>query len=254
MKALTRTLKALTLTVLMVPVLVFWLQFLPPSMAIAAAGSADALINLGMSPELANYISTKLISTNSAGNTQILLPDGKDFVVYEAGAGQFIVRDGALLPGTDDDVDIGSASLEFQDLFLDGTATIDALDNSGTSTLTGAVTAGATLGVTGDITGAGDLILSASGKTVSLQEATAGTKCMGTATANGTTAVTVSTTCATTGSRIFLSATSDGTGTAGNDQGACWATNIVNGTSFDLDCPDSANNAAYNWLILHESA
>jgi hypothetical protein len=75
---------------------------------------------------------------------------------------------------------------------------------------------------------------------------------MGTATANGTTAVTVSTTCASTGARIFLSATSDGTGTTTNDQGSCWATNIVNGVSFDLDCPDSANNAAYNWLIIKD--
>lgn len=100
---------------------------------------------------------------------------------------------------------------------------------------------------------AGDLELSDTGGTVAIQEGTGASACSGTATANGTTAVTVSTTCATTGSRIFISATSDGTGAAANDQGACWATNIVNATSFDLDCPDANNNAAYNWIIFHEA-
>lgn len=94
-----------------------------------------------------------------------------------------------------------------------------------------------------------DVVLGTSGNTVALQEATAGAKCMGSATANGTTAVTVSTTCATTGSRIFLSPTSDPTGSTA---AYCWATNIVNGTSFDVDC-DQANDGTLNWIIFHES-
>lgn len=105
-----------------------------------------------------------------------------------------------------------------------------------------------------DATNGGDLSFGKAGTTIAVQEGTAAAACSGTATANGTTAVTVSTTCATTGSRIFLSATGDGTGSAAADQGACWATNIVNGVSFDLDCPDNANNAAYNWIIFHEAA
>jgi hypothetical protein len=135
----------------------------------------------------------------------------------------------ALIPQTDDTYDLGTASLEWQDAFFDGTVRADA------------------------ITADGDISFSTSGSTVAIQEATAGAACSGTATANGTTAVTISTTCATTGSRIFISATGDGTGAAANDQGACWATNISNGVSFDLDCPDANNNAAYNWIIFHES-
>lgn len=85
--------------------------------------------------------------------------------------------------------------------------------------------------------------------TIALQEAVAGTKCMGGGTHNGTTAVTVSTTCATTGSRVLVTDTSDPTGSTAAQ---CWVTNIVNGTSFDVDC-DQANDASFNWFILHEA-
>ena len=88
----------------------------------------------------------------------------------------------------------------------------------------------------------------ASGKTIALQEATAGSACSGTATANGTTAVTVSTTCAATGSRIVISRNAAPSGTA-----ICWATNIVAATSFDLDC-SGAETSTFNWVIFHEAA
>jgi hypothetical protein len=38
---------------------------------------------------------------------------------------QMYIADGAILPVTDNDIDLGSSSLEFKDLYLDGTATID---------------------------------------------------------------------------------------------------------------------------------
>lgn len=94
------------------------------------------------------------------------------------------------------------------------------------------------------------LSLLASGQTIHIQEATAGSKCMGSVTYNGTTAVTVSTTCASTGARIFLTPTSDPTGSTA---AYCWATNIVNGVSFDVDC-DQANDGTANWLIIKEAA
>lgn len=86
------------------------------------------------------------------------------------------------------------------------------------------------------------------GKTIAIQEATAASKCMGSVTANGTTAVTVSTTCATTGSRIFLSRSSAPSGTA-----ICWQTNIVTGVSFDVDC-SGAETGTFDWFIVHEAA
>ena len=71
---------------------------------------------------------------------------------------QMYIADGAILPVTDNDIDLGSASLEFKDLYLDGTATIDILtvDESATigTTLgvTGATTLSSTLAVTGAAT------------------------------------------------------------------------------------------------------
>jgi hypothetical protein len=119
---------------------------------------------------------------------------------------------------------------------------------------TGLVTAAAGVTATaGNVTAtAGGFVASASGQTLHLQEATAGTKCMGTATANGTTAVTVSTTCALTASRIFISRTS--AVAAGVTEPGCWATNIVNATSFDLDCNDAAEDSTFNWIIFQEAA
>lgn len=40
---------------------------------------------------------------------------------------QLSIADGAILPTTDDDVDLGSATYEFKDLYIDGVANIDSL-------------------------------------------------------------------------------------------------------------------------------
>lgn len=101
---------------------------------------------------------------------------------------------------------------------------------------------------TGVTATAGDFISGTSGGTLSIQEATAGAKCLGTVTGTGTTAITIATTCATTGSRILIARSSAPSGTA-----QCWATNIVAATSFDFDC-DGAETGTFAWFILHESA
>ena len=44
-----------------------------------------------------------------------------------AAVGQISIQDGAIVPFTDDDVDLGSSSFEFKDLYIDGTANIDSL-------------------------------------------------------------------------------------------------------------------------------
>ena len=73
--------------------------------------------------------------------------------------------------------------------------------------------------------------------------------CMGTATANGTTAVTVPATCVATGARIVISRTS--LVAAGVTEPGCWATNIVAGTSFDLDCNDAAENSTFAYVVFN---
>lgn len=49
---------------------------------------------------------------------------------------QIRVADGSLVPVTDNDVDLGSSSVQFKDLFLNGTANIDALVLTSGSTVT----------------------------------------------------------------------------------------------------------------------
>ena len=52
---------------------------------------------------------------------------------------QLRIQDGAIVPITDNDIDLGTSSLEFKDLFIDGTANIDTLSLDGTAiTATGA--------------------------------------------------------------------------------------------------------------------
>ena len=71
---------------------------------------------------------------------------------------QISIQDGAIVPVTDNDIDLGTSSLEFKDLYLDGTATIDTLTVdanatvAGTLGVTGATTLSSTLGVTGAAT------------------------------------------------------------------------------------------------------
>ena len=78
--------------------------------------------------------------------------------VSSAAVEQIRIQDGAIVPVTDNDIDLGTSSLEFKDLYLDGTATVDtlAVDEAATvgTTLgvTGATTLSSTLGVTGATT------------------------------------------------------------------------------------------------------
>ena len=60
---------------------------------------------------------------------------------------QLRIQDGAIVPITTNDIDLGTASLEFKDMFIDGTAHIDTLDIDENATIAG------TLGVTGALTG-----------------------------------------------------------------------------------------------------
>ena len=73
--------------------------------------------------------------------------------VSSAAVQQLRIQDGAIVPITDNDIDLGTSSLEFKDLFIDGTANIDTLNLDGTSvTATGAeinlIDGGATVGTT----------------------------------------------------------------------------------------------------------
>jgi hypothetical protein len=55
--------------------------------------------------------------------------DHLEFYVKVSGAAteQFKVQDGAIVPTTDNDIDLGTSALEFKDAFFDGTVTLDGL-------------------------------------------------------------------------------------------------------------------------------
>ena len=77
--------------------------------------------------------------------------------VDASGAGSTVeqvrIQDGAIVPVTDNDIDLGTSSVEFKDLYLDGTAHVDTLDVDANATVAG------TLGVTGNTTLSGNLVV-----------------------------------------------------------------------------------------------
>jgi len=82
-----------------------------------------------------------LTSTNN-GAIKLNYNSNQIFAIDSTG----IVVDDNILPGTDGTYDIGSNGLEFNDLYIDGTAHIDTLDVDGNATVAG------TLDVTGNTT------------------------------------------------------------------------------------------------------
>ena len=52
--------------------------------------------------------------------------------VSSAAVQQLRIQDGAIVPITDNDIDLGTSSLEFKDLYVDGTAHVDAINFNGT--------------------------------------------------------------------------------------------------------------------------
>ena len=85
-------------------------------------------------------------------NNKILIDTSNDHIEFyvqdsSSSVQQLRIQDGAVVPITTNDIDLGTASLEFKDMFIDGTAHIDTLDVDVNATVAG------TLGVTGALTG-----------------------------------------------------------------------------------------------------
>ena len=78
-------------------------------------------------------------ASGTAGAPSIAFSADADVGLYYAstlvgvtigGTGQVTFTDGAILPVTDNDIDLGSSSYEFKNLYIDGTATIDTIDGA----------------------------------------------------------------------------------------------------------------------------
>ena len=65
-------------------------------------------------------------------NNKVLIDSTNNYIefyieVSSAPVQQLYIADGAIVPVTDNDIDLGTSSLEFKNLYLDGTAKIDTL-------------------------------------------------------------------------------------------------------------------------------
>jgi len=66
------------------------------------------------------------------GDTSITADTDDQIDIRVAGTDQITIKDGAVSPVTDNDVDLGTTSLEFKDGYFDGTLHCDVLDLAGT--------------------------------------------------------------------------------------------------------------------------
>jgi len=72
--------------------------------------------------------------------------------VSSAAVEQIRIQDGAIVPVTDNDIDLGSSSLEFKNLYIDGTATIDDLTVDASAVIGTTLTVGGASSFQGDVT------------------------------------------------------------------------------------------------------
>ena len=71
------------------------------------------------------------------GDTSLTADTDDQIDIRIAGTDQLTIKDGALSPVTNNDIDLGTSSLEFKDAFFDGTVTADAFAGPLTGNVTG---------------------------------------------------------------------------------------------------------------------
>jgi hypothetical protein len=199
------------------------------------AGSSDTVMTLAFGDGGVTAAQTFTVSSSTldADDDSVMKLSGGGGTAVDGTRGGSLVlygNEAAGVPGNADII-LGGAAANFRVIGASGgLALIDLEDNGDVMTV------------------AAEVALSVSGKTLAIQEATAGSACSGTLTANGATPVVTSTTCATTGSRIFTQRTSAETGAVN-----VWISAISTGVSFSVT-GEAADTGTYNWFIIHEAA
>lgn len=176
----------------------------------------------------------------------------------------------SLIPSATNSFDLGSSTRTWRDLWLGGRVAVNmaqagqfaiqtAFNNRVLLILRGASgmatnhleTQNSTGTVLSAINQAGELVLNQSGQTIHVQEAAPASACMGVATPNGNTAVTVTTSCAVSGARVFYTRVG-----AVTNMGTISTTTAPNGTSFQFASTGASDTLASSvvWLIVKESA
>jgi len=148
------------------------------SLATLFAGTGLTASNSVIGVDAAQTGITSLLATDikigEDDQTKIDFETANTINFYAGNEKQLILTDGALTPGADNILDLGSSSVEFKDAFFDGTVTSDAFAGPLTGDVTGnadtatALATGRTIGMTGDVvwtsasfTGAGNVTGSA---------------------------------------------------------------------------------------------
>ena len=114
-------------------------------------GTLDFVINPAQTT-ITSLLATD-IKIGEDDETKIDFETADEIHFYAANEHQIKIVDGALVPVTNNDIDLGTSSLEFKDAFFDGTVTSDAFAGPLTGAVTGNVTGNLTGDVTGDLTG-----------------------------------------------------------------------------------------------------
>ena len=76
-------------------------------------------------------ISVDAVKGDADSNTAMTFSTDDTVRFTCGGTSQLIISDGAILPETNNDIDLGSSSLQFKNAYFDGTVTTDVIDNSG---------------------------------------------------------------------------------------------------------------------------
>jgi len=101
---------------------------------LTVAGAVDfgdaALSNVGA-------LQLDSIAGDADTNTSITFSGSDVITIATGGAGRLTIGDGALSPVTNNQIDLGTSSLEFKDAFFDGTVTADAFVGNITGNATG---------------------------------------------------------------------------------------------------------------------
>ena len=113
---------------------------------LTVAGAVDfgdaALSNVGA-------VQLDSIAGDGDTDTSITFSGSNVITIAAGGANQVTFTDGAIVPSTNNDIDLGTSSVEFKDAFFDGTVTADAFAGPLTGNVTGNVS-----GTAATVTGA----------------------------------------------------------------------------------------------------
>jgi len=209
----------------------------------------STLMGVGMPAQLATEV-VKMTVQQTA--------DGADSgaVYLRSGGGSGSTRGASITAYGNEVASLGGAITIDAGAVSTGSITIGVNDGSANINMSGGAGtiwtfSGNNGSLTSNVTNGGSLIFAGTGDTISVQEATPATACMGVSTPNGTTPVAVTTSCATTGARIFYTRAG-----AVTNMASISTTTAASGSGFSFASTGASDTLASSviWFIIKESA